>query len=279
MIGQIARETTHLRVGSGGVMLPNHAPLKVAENFRVLEALYPDRIDLGLGRAPGTDPLTAYALRRSEERLNANDFDELLAELMAFTTGSFPDDHPFRAIIAMPNDVGFPPIWLLGSSAHGGKLAAALGLNFAFAHHINPVNAIPALQSYRNQFRASASLSEPYALIAVSAICADTDAEAEELAMSTALAITRLRSGKPAPIPTVEEARAYPYTEQERAAVTAYRQSTQIVGAPQTVRAQIDDLVAQTGADEVMVMTMTHSHAARLRSYELLAEAFGLAAR
>lgn len=279
MIGQIARETTGLRVGSGGVMLPNHAPLKVAETFSILEALYPDRIDLGLGRAPGTDPVTAFALRRSKDALNANDFDQLLAELQAFIAGDFPDDHPFRTIKAMPNDAGFPPIWLLGSSANGSAMAAALGLRFAFAHHIQPGNAVPALQTYRNQFRPSAYLEEPYALIAASVICADTDEEAEDLALSTALAIIRLRSGRPAPVPTVEEARNYPYTPEDRAAVKAYRRSTQIVGSPETVRAQLMELVEQTGAQEVMAMTMTHSHAARRRSYELLAQAFELTPR
>lgn len=279
MIGQIARETSGLRVGSGGVMLPNHAPLKVAETFRVLEALYPDRIDLGLGRAPGTDPMTAFALRRSKDALNADDFDQLLAELRAYVEGSFPENHPFRNIQAMPNDVGFPPIWLLGSSGHSSAMAAALGMRFAFAHHINPENAIPALRAYYSQFQPSEHLAEPYALIAASVICADTDEEAEDLALSLALSIIRLRSGRPAPVPTVEEARNYPYTPQERAAVEAYRRSTQIVGAPETVRAQLLDLVEQTGAQEIMAMTMIHSHAARCRSYELLAEAFGLTPR
>lgn len=279
MIGQIAAATTELRVGSGGVMLPNHAPLKVAENFRVLNALYADRIDLGLGRAPGTDPLTAYALRRSKDALGAGDFEQLLAELLAFAYDDFPDDHPFRAIAAAPFDAGFPPIWLLGSSGHSAALAASLGMGFAFAHHINPDNAIPALQAYRNQFEPSAHRTTPYALMALSAICAETDDEAEELAHSTALAIIRLRSGRPAPIPTVAEAKAYPYTPQERAAVAAYRRSTLIVGSPVTVRDRIEELVAQTGVDEVMIVTVTHSHAARRRSYELLAEAFDLPVR
>src|SRR5215213_2306825 len=138
MIGQVARETTHLRVGSGGVMLPNHPPLKIAETFRMLEALFPGRIDLGIGRAPGTDPLTAYALRRNKEALNSKDFPEHLGELMAFAADDFPEDHPFRAVTAMPNDVGFPEIWLLGSSMSGSQMASSLGLGYAFAHHISP---------------------------------------------------------------------------------------------------------------------------------------------
>lgn len=276
MIGQVARETNHMRVGSGGVMLPNHPPLKIAETFRMLEALYPGRIDLGIGRAPGTDPLTAYALRRNKEALHANDFPEHLEELMAFANDRFPADHPFKAVTAMPNDVGFPQIWLLGSSAVGSQLAASLGVGYAFAHHINPENALAALRNYRSHFKPSEYLSKPYAILTVAAICAETNEEAERLASSVALAIVRLRNGQAMPFPSPEEALAYPYTPAERAQARAYRQSTQIVGDPQTVRRQIDQLVEAVGADEVMIATLIHSHAARVRSYELVAEEFGL---
>lgn len=276
MIGQVARETSHLRVGSGGVMLPNHPPLKIAETFRMLEALYPGRIDLGIGRAPGTDPLTAYALRRNKDAIHSNDFPEHLSELMAFAADSFPDEHPFKAITAMPNDVGFPQIWLLGSSAFGSQMAASLGLGYAFAHHINPENALAALRSYRNQFKPSEYLSQPYAILTVAAICAETTEEAERLASSVALAIVRLRNGQAIPFPSPEEALAYPYTAAERTQARAYRNSTQIVGDPATVRSQIDRLVESVGADEVMVASLIHSHAARVRSYELLAEVYGL---
>jgi luciferase family oxidoreductase group 1 len=276
MIGQVARETTHLRVGSGGVMLPNHPPLKIAETFRMLEALYPGRIDLGIGRAPGTDPLTAYALRRSKDGGHANDFPEHLGELMAFASDGFPDEHPFKAIKAMPADVGFPPLWLLGSSGFSAQLAASLGLGFAFAHHINPENALAALRAYREQFVPSAHLAQPYAILTVAAIVAETAERAEELASSVALAIVRLRSGQPVPFPSPEEAKAYPYTPSERAQADAYRRSTQIVGDPAMVRTQLDRLVELTGANELMSATLIHSHEARVRSYELLAEAYGL---
>jgi luciferase family oxidoreductase group 1 len=276
MIGQVARETTHLRVGSGGVMLPNHPPLKIAETFRMLEALYPGRIDLGIGRAPGTDPLTAFALRRSKEAINSRDFPEHLSELMAFAADDFPADHPFRAVTAMPNDVGFPDIWLLGSSANGAEMAASLGVGFAFAHHIVPENAVPAMRAYRQHFKPSQSLEKPYAVISAAVICAETNEEAERLASSVALAIVRLRNGQPVPFPSPEEAAAYPYTPEERAAANAYRRSTQIVGDPDTVKSQLDHLVKITEADEAMVVTLVHSHAARVRSYELLAEAYGL---
>jgi luciferase family oxidoreductase group 1 len=276
MIGQVARETTNLRVGSGGVMLPNHPPLKIAETFRMLEALYPGRIDLGIGRAPGTDPLTAYALRRNKDGGHANDFPEHLSELMAFAADEFPSDHPFKAIKAMPTGVGFPPLWLLGSSGFSAQLAASLGLGFAFAHHINPQNALDALRSYREEFVPSTHLAQPYAILTVAAIVAETPERAEELALSVALAIVRMRNGQPIPFPSPEEALAYPYTPTERAQAEAYRHSTQIVGDAKTVRAQLDRLVDLTGANELMIATLIHSHKARVRSYELLAEAYGL---
>ena len=278
MIGQVARETSRLRVGSGGVMLPNHPPLKIAETFRMLEALYPGRIDLGIGRAPGTDPLTAYALRRNKDALDSSEFPTHMSELLAFAANQFPADHPFAAVKAMPSDVGFPDIWMLGSSANGAQVAAQLGVGFAFAHHINPQNVIPALQAYRAQFQPSDALERPYALIATSVVCAETNEEAERLASSVALGIVRLRSGQPILFPSPEDAAAYPYTPAERAQANAYRTSTQIVGDPATVRQQLDRLVESAGADEVMVVSLIHSHAARVRSYELLAAEYGLTA-
>jgi luciferase family oxidoreductase group 1 len=277
MIGHVADATSRIRVGSGGVMLPNHAPLKVAETFRVLEALHPGRIDLGLGRAPGTDSLTALALRRSREALTADDFPEQLAELLAFFGDDFPDDHPFRRITAIPDDVATPPIWLLGSSGYSAQLAAAVGLGFAFAHHIQPEPAIDALRLYRARFRPSAHLSEPQALLATAVVCAETDERADELARSFDLAWLRIRQGRRALYPSVAEATEYPYTAEEREFVRGNRERL-LVGSPATVRARLARLAGQAGVDEVMVLTMLHDHAARRRSYELLAEAFGLKA-
>ena len=278
MIGQVAAETEHLRVGSGGVMLPNHPPLKIAETFRMLEALYPGRIDLGIGRAPGTDPLTAYALRRNKEAINSRDFPEHLSELMAFARDDFPAEHPFRAVTAMPNDVGFPEIWLLGSSPNGAEMAAELGVGFAFAHHINPQNALAAMRTYHSHFKPSQYLEQPYAIICAAVICAETNEQAEWLASSVALAIVRLRSGQPIQFPSPEEAAAYPYTPEELAAAKMYRDSTQIIGDPATVRGKLDQLIESTGANEVMAVTLVHDHAARILSYELLAEAYELEA-
>lgn len=276
LIGAAARETTRLRVGSGGVMLPNHPPLKVVEWFRTLEALYPGRIDLGIGRAPGTDQLTALALRRSREALTSDDFTAHLAELLAFANSDFPDDHPFRAITATPIDVALPPLWLLGSSDYSAQVAGQLGLGFAFARHINPDGAEEAIAAYRELFARAETTARPQVILATSVICADTDAEADRLATSADLSFLRLRVGKPGLLPSPDEAAAYPYTPVERAQVAAGR-ARHLIGTPATVVPQLRALAAQTGADELMITSSIHDHAARLRSFTLLAEAFGLA--
>lgn len=273
MIGQVARETEHIRVGSGGVMLPNHSPLKVAESFRLLEALYPERIDLGIGRAPGTDMMTALALRRSQENLGAEDFPQELENLMAFANGTFPPDHPFRAIKAYPNDVPLPPIYLLGSSGFSSQLASQLGLGFAFAHHINGGAAVPAMQMYRRDFQPSAGFPSPDAILAVSVICADTDAEADDLALSVQYAFLSLQTGRSGPLRSPEEVKALPLTAAERAQMNAIR-GRHFVGSPDTVRAQLLPLIEQSEADELMVLSMIHNHEARLHSYDLLAQMF-----
>ncbi|REE95676.1 LLM class flavin-dependent oxidoreductase [Thermomonospora umbrina] len=261
LIGQVAAVTSRIRVGSGGVMLPNHAPMVVAEQFGTLEALHPGRIDLGLGRAPGTDPATAQALRRSAAPLSADDFPEQLVELR----GYFDEKSPVT-----PAAGNGPPVWLLGSSGYSARLAGLLGLPFAFAHHFSAENTLPALKLYRESFRPSADLESPYAMLAVSVTAADTDERARELAAPQALAFLRLRQGRPGTLPTPEEAAAYPYTPMEREMIDA-RIASQVVGGPESVRAQMDELLEATLADEVMATTMVHDHADRLRSYELLA--------
>lgn len=281
MIGIVARETRQIRVGSGGMMLPNHAPLRVAEAFRTLEALYPGRIDLGIGRAPGTDPVTAYALRRSRERTQADDFPDQLAELLAFDSNTFPETHPFRTILPTPRDVELPPIWLLGSSGgYSAQLAATVGLGFAFAYHINPNPdaMLSAFTTYRAHFTPSAQLSAPHTMVAIGVLCAETEERAEELATILDLAYLRRHAGQPAPLPTLAEAQAYPFTDLEREQARVYR-GRQIIGSPATVRARIEALLVQSGADELMALTNLSDHPARLRSYELLAEAFALPPR
>lgn len=273
LIARATAATTRIRVGSGGMMLPNHAPLKVAELFRALEAFAPGRVDLGLGRAPGTDTVTAFALRRSAEAMNADDFPRLLAELLAFDEGGFPVDHPFRAIQAVPVDVALPPVFLLGSSGFSSALAAQVGLGFAFASHINFGGAVPALRAYRERFRPSARFPRPHAILTVSVVVGEDDAQAEELAAPLDLVGLGLRTGKLGPLSSPDAARAYPFTEAERELTRSYRRS-HLIGGPETVRAGIERLVAETGADEVMVLTMAHGHAERMRMLERAAAAF-----
>ncbi len=276
MIAQVANVSRRMRVGSGGIMLPNHSPLKVAEMFRVLEALYLGRIDLGLGRAPGTDPMTALALRRSREAVSADDFPQQLDELLAYLNEEQPKSELFQQIRAMPDGVACPEIWILGSSDYSARLAAQMGLRFAFAHHIQPWPAVPALNFYNRNFKASVSLKAPQSLIAVSVICAETDERAEELARPLELTLLRFRLGKRNRLPTIAEATEYPYTAAERIIVRESRERF-FVGSPATVRAKLATLAEQAGTHEIMVTTMIHNHAERRRSYELLAEAFGLA--
>ncbi|TCO52438.1 LLM class flavin-dependent oxidoreductase [Actinocrispum wychmicini] len=269
LIGHVATATEHIRVGSGGVMLPNHAPLVVAEQFGMLEALHPGRIDLGLGRAPGTDPVTAHALRRSPAPLSADDFPEQLNELVDYFT---PGQR--RPITAVPAAGNRPPVWLLGSSGYSAQLAGMLGLPFAFAHHFSAENTLPALRLYRQNFRPSAELAKPYALVAASVLAADTDEEARFLAGSGALSFLRLRSGRPGLVPTPEEAAAYDYSPLERKFVDD-RLANQIIGSPETVERGIEKLLGETEADELMVVTMTHDPAARKHSFSLVARLRG----
>ncbi len=275
MIAQVANATSTIRVGSGGVMLPNHSPLKVVETFRVLETLHPGRIDLGIGRAPGTDMVTALALRRSRAALAADDFPQQLAELLAFFYGTFPDDHPFRAITPVPAGAAVPPIYLLGSSEFSGQVAAQAGLGFAFARHISPGPAAHVLSSYREEFRPSAAFPGPSGIMATSVLVAETDERAEELAASLDLMWLRIGNGTRGPAATLEEAQAYRYTpaeEQQR----QLNRNRSVIGSPATVAAQLEALAAECGVDEIMALTVAHDHATRVRSYELLAEAAAL---
>jgi luciferase family oxidoreductase group 1 len=268
--------TERIRVGAGGIMLPNHAPLKVVETFRVLEVLHPERVDLGIGRAPGTDPVTATALRRSRDGLGAEDFPQQFGDLLAFAGEGFPEDHPFRSVVAMPSDVRLPPIWLLGSSGYSAQAAGEMGFGYAFAAHFSPADPAPAMRAYRESFEPSEDFERPSAILAVAVICGESDEHAERLASSMELAWVRIRSGKPGPLPSLEEAMNYSYTPTERRLADAYR-LMQIAGDPRTVRARIEKLAKRTAADEIMVTTNVYDHAERLRSYERLAEVFGVA--
>jgi luciferase family oxidoreductase group 1 len=275
MIGQIAAATQHMRVGSGGVMLPNHAPLMVAERFKVLEALFPGRIDLGLGRAPGTDPVTSYALRRRQDGAGDDDFLQRFQELILFDSSAFPEGHPFRAVRAMPQDVPLPPIWLLGSSGYSAQLAGMVGAGFSFAHHFADYDAVSAMLSYREAFRPSPARPTPYAILACAVVCADSDAEAQRLATTVDLNFVRRRRGEYLPLASPAEAEAFAYSPAERALIARHRERL-FVGDKTTVVARLEPFIAATKADEVMVTTMIYDHDARRHSYELLADAFAL---
>jgi len=276
MIGQIAAATQRIRVGSGGVMLPNHAPLMVAERFKMLEALFPGRIDLGLGRAPGTDQATMHALRRRLDVREGDDFIERLMELVLWETRNFPEGHPYNNVMAMPNDVPLPPIWLLGSSDYSAQLSAQVGMGFAFAHHFASHDAADAMIHYRAHFKPSRWRETPHAILAIAVVMAETDEEANRLASSADLNRLLRDRGRFIPLPSIEEAQSYPYTEADRASIARNR-SRMFVGSPQTVMQMIEPLIAETKADEVMVITAVYDHDARKRSYGLLADAFGTA--
>ncbi|MDB5220095.1 MAG: Luciferase-like [Myxococcaceae bacterium] len=275
LIAHVGTMTSRIRLGAGGVMLPNHAPLKVAESYRLLEALHPGRIDLGIGRAPGTDQLTALALRRSRKALIADDFLEQLGELMAFDDGEFPPDHPFKSIRAMPDDVRLPPIWLLGSSDYSAKLAGKLGVGFAFAGHFSPEPPDQPMRAYRGGFAQGGPLPAPHAILALSVFCADTEEAATRMASSMLLTFVQLRTGKPGRMPSPDEALAHEFTPDELAVVEFYKRLV-IVGTPEQCRARVEEIATRTKADEVMIATHAYDPAARIRSYELLAQAFGI---
>ncbi|MEU8703739.1 LLM class flavin-dependent oxidoreductase [Streptomyces sp. NPDC048565] len=287
ILAHLAAHTERIRLGSGGVMLPNHAPLVIAEQFGTLEAMAPGRVDLGLGRAPGTDGATAAALRRTD-RLNegADDFPQQLAELTRFLDDDFPDGHPYARIHAVPGPVqatspggvqspGRPPVWLLGSSGFSARLAGVLGLPFAFAHHFSARNTVPALELYRESFEPSAVLDAPYALIGVAALAADDEREARRQVLTGALSMVRLRTGRPGLVPSPEEAEAHDFSPMEREFVDGWLKDI-VHGTADEVRTGLDDLAKRTGADELMITANAHGGEARLRSYELIADAYGL---
>ena len=275
MIAQAGSMTTRIRLGSGGVMLPNHSPLKVAESYKLLEAMYPGRIDLGIGRAPGTDRVTALALRRSREALTADDFGEQFEELIAWGSGKFPPNSLFRSVRAMPDDMPLPPIYLLGSSDQGARFAAQVGLAFAFAGHFSTDPPEHAMHAYRSRFSTTGALRNPHAILALAVYCADTEAAAQRLASSMQLAFVRLRAGRPGRLPSPDAAMAHVFAPEEVLVADFYKHLA-IVGTPEQVLARIEELVSRTQADEIMIATQAFEPAARIRSYELIARSFNL---
>ena len=265
LLAHIGAGTSTIRVGAGGIMLPNHAPLQVAEQFGTLESLFPGRVDLGLGRAPGTDHAAAFALRRTLQS-NPDEFPRDVMEVMEF----FSEPQPGQPVVAVPGGGLRVPVWILGSSLFGAQVAAALGLPFAFASHFAPAMMHEAIAIYRDRFKPSDQLPRPYVMLGVNVVAADTDAEARFLASSGRQSFASLRSGRPIKLPP-------PSKEWERdpgdAADPTNATRVSFVGASATIRPQIIDFVARTNADELIVVSHIYDHAARLRSYELATQA------
>ena len=276
LLAAIGAATSRIRVGTGGVLLPYYSPLKVAEIFRMHEALYPGRIDLGIGRAPGSDRLTAKAI-------NPHAFDDMEAfprqvlETVCWLDGKMPEEHPFRTIRAMPTGELSPEVWLLGSSDYSGSLAAYLGLRFAFAHFISAHGGEAVSRAYRDDFRDSGRDDAPYNMVCVFVICAETDKEAERLAASIDHRRLLMSIGQEGPVASTEEALARSYDDKEREIMRRER-SRAVIGTPDKVKARLLEIQQTFSADELMVITITGDYASRLGSYELLAEAFTLEA-
>jgi len=284
LLARIGAETSGIRIGSGGVLLPHYSPLKVAETFRMLHAMYPGRIDLGIGRAPGGSGLEAFALRRDRgEHLQNDDFEEQLLELLAFLHHQFPSEHPFARIKVSPDMPGAPDVWLLGSSSWSSDLAAKLGLPYAFAHFISPEETPASLENYQANFLPSKHLSKPRAVVALGVICADTEAEARRLYTSAQLHIRRIRlQGKRLPVPTPEQAVAELGELALRAdsfARGAGEWPRYVVGAPEQVREELERMASSLHVEEMMVIAILHDYQARQRSYRLIAEAFKIPSR
>ncbi|MDB5821190.1 MAG: 5,10-methylene tetrahydromethanopterin reductase [Rhizobacter sp.] len=270
LIAHIAAVTRRMHVGSGGIMLPNHAPLRIAEAFRTLAALHPGRIDLGIGRAPGSDANASRALRA----FDGDAFPGLLSELLALCgQRDLPREHVLYGLRAVPDDAPLPPIWMLGSSGASARLAGNAGMGYSFASHFSSTPPKPAFDAYRAAFQPSAQFEKPHAILGVSVVCADNEADAEAQASAMDLAKVRLRSGLFTQLPTPEEASGHVYSDAELRLVRENRR-LMMVGTPDSVRAQIQAKAEACGADEVMIVSGMPDHALRLRSYELIAEAF-----
>ncbi len=272
LLTRVASATERIRVGTGGVLLPYYSALKVAEVFRMLEALFPGRIDLGLGRAPGGDMLTAQALSNGQYSA-ADRFAEQVQDLVGFLDDALPADHAFARVKAMPAGPAAAPIWLLGSSDYSGALAAALGLRFAFAHFISAQGGDAVTRAYKARFQPSTREAAPHAVVCAFVICAETAAEAEKLAACVDLRRLHMAQGLNMPIPTLAQAETQKYSERELAYIRSQR-ARAVIGDPRQVRERLLQLREQFDADELMILTITGDYASRLRSYELLAREF-----
>jgi len=278
MIGRIAQETKSIRVGSGGVMLMHYSPLKVAEQFLVLHALYPGRIDLGLGRAPGADPRAIQALTTSTQTYDIETFPRQLALLDSWLADDIDAGHPYPHVHAMPRGPGEPELWLLGSGVQSAVYAAELGAGFCFAHFISADGGPQVLARYRQRFHPSRHNAAPKGAFAISVMVADTEEEARRQVQSRNLWVVQLLQDKAGPFPSPETAEAYPWTPQELAALPEIAKRG-VVGTPEQVRRRLLELAEAYDAEEIFALTITHDETARHKSYRLLADAFGLSPR
>lgn len=273
MLARIGAETQRIRIGSGGIMLPHYTPLKVAEVFRTLHALYPDRIDLGIGRAPGGGPVEALALKRDRNTKMLDDFPDQVRELLAFLDRDFPQQHPFARIRVSPQMPGGPDVWMLGSSMWSSAAAAEFGLPYAFAHFFSGESSRAAIEAYKHNFVASRYRSEPEATVAVGAICAPTEQEAEYLASSVRLLQWRIRQGDRSPVASPDDALRELKLAGNPSAETG-EWPRYFVGTPAKVKANLDQMAEALGIGEIVINSIIWGHASRLRSYELLASEF-----
>ena len=274
MVAAVAARTTTIRVGAGGVLLPHYSPLKVAENFRLLEAMFPGRIDLGVGRTAGTDPVTEAALQYRPGALGDEHFGQKVVDLLGFLDGTLEDDHPYAGTRACPPGATTPDVWILGSSSNGAAAAAYLGLPFVFAHFITAEFGPQIMRSYRKGFTASDRLKEPQAAVAVHVVCADRPAEARRLATSAAAWGLRPEGARRGPLLDPDAVTALPLDDVGRARLDQ-RQAAMVTGDASQVHARLTDLAAEFGVEEIIVLTICHDPKARLRSYELLADYAG----
>jgi luciferase family oxidoreductase group 1 len=278
LVARLGAATSTMRIGTGGVMLSHYSPLKVAEQFRMLETLYPGRIDLGLGRAPGSDYVTSRALAHGPGALGIEEFPRQIQDLFAYLRDAIPDGHPFAGVSAQPRGATLPEPWLLGSSDQSAAYAAYFGCAFSFAHFITERMGPEIMAAYRRQFQPSPWYAKPQGSIGVAVICADSNEEADRLAKSRDLSRLRMEQGILGPVPTVEEAERYSYSHEERLRV-AFNRQRQVIGDPATCKEKLLALAATYGVDEIVIVTITHDVAARFKSYELLARAFALGQR
>ncbi len=275
LIARLASLTKNMKIGSGGVMLSHYSPYKVAEVFNLLETLFPGRIDLGIGRAPGSDQITAHALAYGHPPRGPKEYPTQVNDLIGFLSDVMEDNHPLNSVQATPFPETTPELWMLGSSDQSAQLAAYFGTPFSFAHFITDEQGPQIMNLYRNSYKASAANPEPEGNLGVFVICAETEEEAVRLASSRDLWRTRLDTGHIGPVPTVEEAENYPYTEQEEIR-RRFHGKRHIVGTPGQVKTRLQQVLDQYGVNEAVIVTITHDFKARCRSYELLAEAFDL---